>query len=323
MVNIFDFDHTVYDGDVSLDFYFYALRKHPLLIRYVPMQLWHALLYLASINTRTRFKEGFFVFVIGIQNIDEDLNAFWKTHEGNTKSWYRARAHAKDVIISASPDFIIAPIAAELGVKKLIATRMDQKTGKIHGKNCRGVEKVRRLKQEIRDTKVEECYSDSLSDLPILRLAERPYIVRRDKIVPLNEYKPSKFKERFFKKSFLTFIFVGVLNAIIGLSFAFLAAQFVNNKTIAYMIGYCAGLIPSYYLNSTMTFHNKDYSLNAFFKYCVSYIPNLIVQTSCVGIFVELLRFNIALAYIGAVIVGVPVTFVLVSVFAIKNREVE
>lgn len=323
MANIFDFDHTVYDGDVSLDFYFYALRKHPLLIRYIPVQLWNALLYLASINTRTRFKEGFFVFVGGIKNIDEDLDNFWNKHDGKIKSWYGGRPHTKDVIISASPEFIIAPIAAELGVKKLIATRMDQKTGKIHGKNCRGREKVRRLKQETRNMRVEECYSDSLSDLPILRLAERPYIVKRDRVMPLDEYKPSRFKERFFKKSFLTFIFVGVLNAFIGLSFAFLAAQFVNNKTVAYMIGYCAGLIPSYYLNSTMTFHNKDYSLNAFFKYCASYAPNLIVQTSCVGIFVELLRLNIAVAYIGAVIVGVPVTYVLVSVFAIKNREVE
>jgi putative flippase GtrA len=98
---------------------------------------------------------------------------------------------------------------------------------------------------------------------------------------------------------------------------------FVHNKTIAFMIGYSLGLVPSYFLNSTMTFHNRDYKLIAFLKYCVSYIPNFLVQTLCVGILIEILAVNTVIAYITAVLVGVPITFLIVSMFAIKNKEVE
>jgi HAD superfamily phosphoserine phosphatase-like hydrolase len=323
MIDVFDFDHTVYDGDVSLDFYFYSLRKHPSILRYLPGQLWHAFLYLASVNSRTKFKQEFFGFLKGLHDIDVDIKKFWQSHEKNIKPWYSARKHNKDIIISASPEFIIEPMAKKLGTRRLIATRMDKITGSIEGRNCRGVEKVKRLRSEIDNIQINECYSDSLSDLPLLKLAKEKYIVKKHAIIPFDEYRPSQFKQKFFRKSFLTFIFVGGINAFIGLSFASIASFFIQNHTVAFMIGYCTGLVPSYFLNSTMTFHNYNYSVKAFIKYCISYIPNLLVQTLCVGILIELLSVNTFIAYLTAVIVGVPVTFLIVSVFAIKNKEVE
>ena len=67
---------------------------------------------------------------------------------------------------------------AELG-GALIGTRMDPATGLIDGSNCRGEEKVRRLRSAQPDAVVDRAYSDSLTDLPMLRLARRPYLVRK------------------------------------------------------------------------------------------------------------------------------------------------
>lgn len=319
MINVFDFDHTIYSGDASLDFYFYSIRRSPGLIRYIPIQAWHAFLYLLSINTRTQFKRGFFIFLTGIKDVDEFVAGFWREHERKVKKWYRDRSHDRDVIISASPEFIIAPIASRMRIEKLIATVMDKKTGEILGRNCRGTEKVRRLNKYLPDFEVEECYSDSLSDLPILNLAKNKYIVKKQQIIPYSTYKPSRLKKTFLRKSFLTFIFVGGLNAVIGLSFAFIMTTIVPNKTAAFMIGYCLGLIPSYFLNSSMTFRNREYNMTAFLKYCLSYIPNFIIQVSCVAILIEMLHINTIVSYIIAVVIGVPVTFLIVSVFAIKK----
>jgi phosphoserine phosphatase/putative flippase GtrA len=321
-LDVFDFDHTIYDGDASIDFYFFALRKHPSIVRFFPIQIWYVFLYLTSAITRKEFKEGFFHFLVGLTDVNEDVERFWATN-GKIKKWYEVRSHTEDVIISASPEFLLKPMAQKIRAKRLIATRMDQNTGKITGENCRGTEKVVRLKTEFPNANINECYTDSLADLPILELAKKRYIVRKEQIIDFDDYQPSQLKERFVSKKFLSFLFVGALNAFIGLSFAFAASNFLGNKTVAYMIGYSIGLIPSYFLNSTITFHNRDYNLGAFMRYCISYIPNLIVQTVCVGLLIEILSVNKAVAYIVAVMVGVPVTYLLVSVFAIRDRELD
>ena len=39
MINLYDFDKTIYKGDSSIDLYKYALRNKPTIIKYLPMQL--------------------------------------------------------------------------------------------------------------------------------------------------------------------------------------------------------------------------------------------------------------------------------------------
>ena len=84
---------------------------------------------------------------------------------------------------------MLAPVCEKLGVKALIATKVDRKTGKLSGENCRGAEKVRRLKAQFPDYCVLCAYSDSLTDSPILELAERAYLVRGEKLTPYNKKK--------------------------------------------------------------------------------------------------------------------------------------
>lgn len=91
--------------------------------------------------------------------------------------------HDKDVIISASPEFLLKPITDELKVMKLLGSRVDIKTGKFKGLNCHGEEKVKRLNKEYHDYEVISSYSDSLSDIPILKLAKKQYIVKKDKLI--------------------------------------------------------------------------------------------------------------------------------------------
>ena len=64
-----------------------------------------------------------------------------------------------------------------LGIR-LIATNMDKHTAKIDGLNCHSDEKVRRFYKEFpEDTVVENFYSDSLSDTPLAKLADKAYLI--------------------------------------------------------------------------------------------------------------------------------------------------
>ena len=88
-----------------------------------------------------------------------------------------------DLIISASPEFLLRPIADSLGVR-LIATPMDRHTGKILGKNCHDYEKTTRYYAAFPTKKPERFYSDSLSDTPMARLAKEAFLVHKGEIAP-------------------------------------------------------------------------------------------------------------------------------------------
>ena len=58
--------------------------------------------------------------------------------------------------------------------------------GKIKGNNCYGEEKVTRFNQKYQKAIVNEVYTDSLSDLPIMNLGKQAYIVSKNKIKRYN-----------------------------------------------------------------------------------------------------------------------------------------
>ncbi len=86
---------------------------------------------------------------------------------------------ARLVIVTASPDIIVAPIARALGADLLIGTRLafdeaERVTGALDGRNCRGPEKVRRLREGVRRRRdaLEAAYGDTDGDREMLALAE-------------------------------------------------------------------------------------------------------------------------------------------------------
>ena len=54
---------------------------------------------------------------------------------------------------------------------------MDKRTGKMYGRNCHGEEKVRRFYAAHPGAVTEAFYSDSLSDTPMARIAQRAYLI--------------------------------------------------------------------------------------------------------------------------------------------------
>lgn len=185
-INLYDFDNTIYKGDSSTDFFFYSLRKYPRIIKVVPKIIKYALKYKLNKCSKTEMKEVIFSFVQYIPDIDSHITSFWSTHKSHIKKFYMEKSHNKDVIISASPEFLLASITKELGVKKLIGSKVDKKTGKFDGLNCYGEEKVSRLNKEMKKYKVDSAYSDSYSDLPILKLAKKQYLVKGNGIIEVN-----------------------------------------------------------------------------------------------------------------------------------------
>lgn len=178
-MNIYDFDGTIYHGDSTFDFYFYALKKHPGLVRFLPKQAVAFALYALKRIDKTNMKERFYTFLTGI-DAEGMLEAFWDTHEKNIYPYYKAQQKEDDIIISASPEFLLKPICARLGIRHLMASRVDPKTGAYTGLNCWGSEKVRRLEAQMGITHCDEFYSDSHSDAPLAGIAHKAFLVDKE-----------------------------------------------------------------------------------------------------------------------------------------------
>lgn len=177
-MNVYDFDHTIYRGDCTLDFLRFCTRRHPSSLRAMPQILVTAVLFQSGKCTREVFKETFYGFLRYVPDVKSEVQKFWNTHMRKCMPWYEKQKREDDIIISASPDFLVSVACARLGVR-WIASRVDEKTGKLLGANCRGEEKVRRLSQEYPEAKVECFYSDSVSDEPLAAIAAYPFRVRR------------------------------------------------------------------------------------------------------------------------------------------------
>lgn len=182
-MNVYDFDKTIYHNDCTVDFYFYELRKHPFLMRYLPIQIFGWLGYFLKMHDKTKMKNYFYKYLKGIKNIDEEVTEFWNKHIKLMHKWYFNQQKEDDMVISASAFFMVKPACERLGIKNVIASPVDQYQGEVTGKNCHGAQKAIVFKEAGYD-KIDKFYSDSYSDQPLADLAAESYLVKGERLVP-------------------------------------------------------------------------------------------------------------------------------------------
>lgn len=184
-MNVFDFDKTIYVSDSTKDFIFWCFRHRPKTILYVPKIGFYAVrYYLFHIGTKTGFKEKMYGFLKSV-NGEKDVERFWSEKLSGIKTFYKKIHRDDDVIVSASPEFLLKPLEQKLHIR-VIASKVDMRTGKYDGENCYHAEKVKRFRALYPNAQVEEFYSDSYSDEPLALLAQKAYIVDGETLIDWN-----------------------------------------------------------------------------------------------------------------------------------------
>lgn len=181
-MNVYDFDETIYDGDCTRDFVFYCLKKYPTIIKCIPSVLIAGVFYLTKRTTKTKFKEKVYTMLKYLPDVDHIVDEFVVLHVHKIKRWYIEQQRVDDLIISASPEFLIARFCKEVGIQHYMASRVDRFTGQYTGENCYGEEKVIRYKEFYNVDDMEQFYSDSTSDAPLALLAKEAYMVKGNHI---------------------------------------------------------------------------------------------------------------------------------------------
>ncbi len=199
-LGIFDIDFTLTKKETSIELYKYMLEKDRRLIKHLPKHLLTALCYGIKVYDAQKTKECFLKFLDGVEEkkLQELVKNFYKDrlssilYEDGIKMMRKLKNEGyKIYLISASPEFYISELYNIPEVDKIIGTKFKVENGifipKVEGLNCKGEEKVKRLMEELEkdniqvDFKNSYMFSDSLSDLPLLELVGKGYLINYKK----------------------------------------------------------------------------------------------------------------------------------------------
>ena len=181
-MNVYDFDNTILRGDSTARFYVYCLVRTPKMLLRLPRLVWGALFVLKK--DKQRFKQDMFGFLNDLDDPEGTVKAFWDKNIRRVKPFYLQKKDDTDVIISASPEFLVRPAMARLGRATVLASPVGVHSGIYQGFNCHGAEKVRRFRELFPVAEIDEFYSDSLSDEPLAKMAKKAYLVKEEKLIP-------------------------------------------------------------------------------------------------------------------------------------------
>ena len=182
-MNIYDFDGTIYEGDSCRDIVKYGLKYH----FFITLR---SLIKASKLNKEykkgnisfDKVKEALLSFLFEMKDRQAFIDKFVNTHLKNIKPFYKDIQTENDVIVTASYELWIGLFAEKLGIKHVIATKTDE-NGHIIGTNCKRKEKVRRVKEMFPNKTIENCYSDSSADIPVLELGKKAYVVEGNELI--------------------------------------------------------------------------------------------------------------------------------------------
>ncbi len=128
-----------------------------------------------------------------------------------------------------------------------------------------------------------------------------------------------KIKETFFSYNFIMFVVIGVINTLNSVWISYLLSLALD-ANLSFAAGYIISLGIAYILNSVFNFKQK-LSFVRFIKFAISYIPNFIIQNVVVIIVYNILGIHKLIAYALAAVIGIPVTFIILKLFAFKPGD--
>lgn len=188
-MNVYDFDNTIYDGETLVDFIFYYIKTDPAIWKYVPKLTWiyfkdvtHRFTVDEAVKAYASFLEGYYVKKTHL--LGRDVKRFWDKNEHKIKSFYETIRKEDDVIVSGTTDFLLEEICARIGIKHYISSSIDRNTGKFT-RLCFLENKVKAFREVYPDAQIENFYTDSMNDKPMMDISRHVFLVKGSQITQI------------------------------------------------------------------------------------------------------------------------------------------
>ena len=194
-MNVYDFDNTIYDGESIVDFFYFCITKKKSLSKYIPLATYTVALYKMNALTSEKLYElASKISSIIVENkecANELIKEFWILNKHRLKKYYLDKITSCDVILTSAPRILIEGILEELKTNNIICSEFNLETGKFEFL-CYRENIVVAFKNQYHNAVIEEFYTDSMNDLPIIKIANKSYLVKKKekpKLINKNLYK--------------------------------------------------------------------------------------------------------------------------------------
>ncbi len=190
-MRVFDFDNTIYDGESGMDIFLYFLKKDPKgLIKYSPKFFEGYVKYRRNKITLKEVFEDYGVllkeYCDKVQDVYGEFEKFWDIQQENIKDFYYKIQKEDDVIVSACPTCLLDIICKRIGIKNVIGSDIDPIKGEIRFV-CYNDKKVEAFHKVYGDIEIDEFYTDSMSDKPMMDISKNVFLVDGDKLIKIKE----------------------------------------------------------------------------------------------------------------------------------------
>lgn len=208
-MRVFDFDGTIYDGESLFDLYMFSARYEPKVLRHLAPVLRYAVQYKMGRATLAQMERGVggvtcdYLHDVAVsrrilrlggaapdaglagevaiaEGVSALVNEFWNRHMDRIKPWYEPRPD--DVILTASFDVTVGEACRRLGLNRLVSSTVDPRTMRVTYLNF-NTNKPKRFREVVGpDTVIDEFYTDSRFDQPMIDMARTAFMVSGNRI---------------------------------------------------------------------------------------------------------------------------------------------
>ena len=184
-MKVFDFDNTIYSGESMVDFFHFVInkkekyRKYSGLVDKVLFLYKHNLLPMRLVNHYIK-KYSSDRLDFNIDSVYKYIDEFWKENEYKIDKEMLKKISKEDVIITASLDILLDPIKKKLKTKNIYTSEVDIDKRDIKFL-CYNENKLMKYKEIYKDQIIDELYTDSYADKPLMSISKKVFLVDKEK----------------------------------------------------------------------------------------------------------------------------------------------
>lgn len=166
----------------SVDFFCFCLKKHRRLSVYLPLIVYGFTLYKLNLLSEEKIYKYVGILTNVILNNKDDievlLREFWDKNECKLKSQFLSMLKIDDVIVTGAPGFLIDGIRNKFGTENIFSSIYNLETGELE-LLCYGENKVKIFRESYPNEEIDEFYTDSMRDKPMMKISKRVYLVQK------------------------------------------------------------------------------------------------------------------------------------------------
>ena len=329
--DVYDFNGTIYKGNLTKDIIFFVLMKHP---QYFFIIIWATFIYIFKIIDKKTYMNKLYSFVKKIKDIYSFIDDFWhKNHMKLNEFWIEKENHKNDIIVSDECEFILEYILKKYNVGKIIGSKYSFKELEFLDNDFSIEKKIQQIYKLYYKVKIN-LYININSFINI-RNIKNIYYIQKDNIIFKSDYKFSfirvilcKLNSVFNNREIFCYLVSGALTVVVNLITKCLLLITIFNEENVFelqttiIISWIIAVIFAYFINRIYVFKSATAKkLNEFIKFLGSRVLTLLIEMFLTWVLITLCQLNVTMiiTFIQLIIIILNYSFSKIFIFSKKN----